>query len=193
MTISDRQLEIIEAAGRIMTDAGVGGLTTKELSNEMSFSEAALYRHFSSKEQIIVTMLEYVAMRMDEEYAASLSVNESAEQKFKIIFQVQFTFFSNNPHFVVAVFSDGLLEASQLINKAILKIMAVKVKHLEPVIAEGQKVGLFKKAVSTEEMMHVVMGSIRHFMYKWRVANFEFDIEREGDEMIDSLLKLIKA
>ncbi|MEZ5059491.1 MAG: TetR/AcrR family transcriptional regulator [Saprospiraceae bacterium] len=193
MLVTDRQLEIIEAAGRIMTEAGVSGLTTKKLSHEMGFSEAALYRHFRSKEEIIVAMLEYVANKMDEQYTISLSRIATPEQKFILIFQDQFTFFGQNPHFVIAVFSDGLLEASQLINQTILKIMAVKVKHLKPIILEGQKKGVFIKLIRTDDLLHIIMGSIRLLMYKWRVANFQFDISRKGDELIYSLLKLIKS
>ncbi|MEZ4888722.1 MAG: TetR/AcrR family transcriptional regulator [Chitinophagales bacterium] len=193
MTNTDRQLEIIEAAGRIMTDEGVSGLTTKKLSKEMGFSEAALYRHFNSKENIIVAMLEYVAKRMDEQYTLALSKNENIEQKFISIFQNQFTFFAQNPHFVIAVFSDGLLEASQLINQAILKILAVKVKHLKPIISEGQKKGVFTNIIEIDDILHIVMGSVRLLMYKWRVANFQFDISQKGDELIKSLLKLIKS
>ena len=44
--ISERQKEIIDAAGRILTESGIGGLTTKKLALEMGFSEAAIYRHF---------------------------------------------------------------------------------------------------------------------------------------------------
>ena len=193
MNITDRQLEIIEAAGKIMTDAGVSGLTTKKLAKEMGFSEAALYRHFSSKEDIIVAMLEYVAKMMDERYTISLSKNKTEEQKFILIFQDQFTFFAQNPHFVTAVFSDGLLESSQKINEIILKIMAVKVKHLKPVISEGQNKDVFTNVISTDDLLHIIMGSIRLLMYKWRVASFQFDISQKGDELINSLLKLIKS
>jgi TetR/AcrR family fatty acid metabolism transcriptional regulator len=56
--ISDRQIEIIEAAGKILTRSGVGGLTIKNLAKEMHFSESAIYRHFTSKEEIIIAMLE---------------------------------------------------------------------------------------------------------------------------------------
>ena len=42
-TISDRQLEIIEAAGKILTASGVSGLTIKNLAREMKFSESAIY------------------------------------------------------------------------------------------------------------------------------------------------------
>ena len=174
-TISDRQLEIIEAAGKILTASGISGLTIKNLAKEMKFSESAIYRHFTSKEEIIIALLEYLAQSMDERYTNAIS------------------FFKKHPHFVVAVFSDGLMEESQRINETILKIMAVKIKHLMPIILEGQQMNVFTNSISADELMHIVMGTFRLQMFKWRVANFQFDINRNGDNMIQALLILIKS
>ena len=107
--ISERQKEIIEAAGKLLSNSGVSGLTTKKLAQEMGFSEAAIYRHFENKEAIIVGLLEFLKADMDQRLAAAIKENNTPESKFKAIFKSQFDFFSENPHFVVAVFSDGLL------------------------------------------------------------------------------------
>ncbi len=191
-TISDRQLEIIEAAGKILTVSGISGLTIKNLAKEMKFSESAIYRHFTSKEEIIIALLEYLAQSMDERYTNAISSEQSPEEKFTTLFQKQFSFFKKHPHFVVAVFSDGLMEESQKINEAISKIMGIKMKHLMPIIAEGQQKNIFTNSITPEELMHIVMGSIRLQMYKWRVANFQFDIIRNGNNLIQSLLTIIK-
>ena len=192
-TLTDRQFEIIEAAGNILTQSGVSGLTIKNLAKEMKFSESAIYRHFSSKEKIIIALLEYLANDMDERFKTALSNNLPIESKFKILFQNQFFFFNDNPHFVVAVFLDLLLEESDNINDCIRKIMAVKMKHLKPIIEEGQKEKIFTNDIPVEDMMHIIMGTFRLQMYKWRVGNFQFDIIKEGDKMINSILKLIKV
>lgn len=192
MEISERQLEIIEAAGKILTASGVSGLTIKNLAKEMNFSESAIYRHFTSKEEIIIAMLQYLAENMDERYSKAISENQSPIEKFTILFQNQFSFFKSNPHFVVAVFSDGLMEESDRINDTILKIMAVKMKHLMPVILEGQQKGVFTNSITSEELIHIVMGTFRLQMFKWRLANFQFDIERNGNNLIQSLLTIIK-
>lgn len=191
-TISDRQLEIIEAAGKILTTSGVSGLTIKNLAKEMKFSESAIYRHFTSKEEIIIALLEYLAESMDERLIIAIASEQTPEEKFTTLFQNQFSFFKKNPHFVVAVFSDGLMEESQRINETILKIMAVKMRHLTPIIAEGQQKGIFTNTITTEELIHIVMGTFRLQMFKWRVAHFQFDIFRKGNTMIKSLLTLIK-
>ena len=190
--ITERQFEIIEAAGKILTSSGVSGLTIKNLAKEMGFSEAAIYRHFGSKEKIVISMLEYLASTMDERDTISMNNDHGPEEQFVKLFQNQFSFFNANPHFVVAVFSDGLMEASERINATILKIMAVKKKHLLPIIVKGQKESLFTDAIAAEALMHIVMGTMRLLMYKWRVANFDFDILKEGDKMIQSLLTVLK-
>jgi AcrR family transcriptional regulator len=190
--ITNRQLEIIEAAGKILTASGVGGLTIKNLAKEMVFSESAIYRHFSSKQDIIIAMLEYLAKNMDERYGVAISQDQSVEEKFINLFTSQFTFFKSNPYFVVAVFSDGLMEESQKVNDAIHKIMTVKMKHLKPIIMQGQKDDIFTNEISVEELLNVVMGSFRLFMFKWRIADFNYDIEEPGHKLIQTLLKLLK-
>ncbi|HEX5169589.1 MAG TPA: TetR/AcrR family transcriptional regulator [Cyclobacteriaceae bacterium] len=187
--ISERQFEIIEAAGSLLTTSGVGGLTIKNLAKEMKFSESAIYRHFTSKEEIIIALLEYLANSMEERFSA-LTATEPAE-RFVQTFQEQFRFFKKHPHFVVAVFSDGMMEESKRINETIAKIMAVKMKHLKPVIMQGQQKGIFTNAVSTDDLMHIVMRTFRLQMFKWRISNFQSDIKRSGDHMIQSILKLI--
>lgn len=190
--VTPRQLEIIEAAGKILTTSGVSGLTIKNIAREMHFSESAIYRHFTSKEEIILAMLSYLADTMDARLARVSAADQPQQDKFKALFEEFFALFSQHPHFVVAVFSDGLMEESQRINQAIFKIMTVKMKYLMPVILQGQQQGVFTQTITTEELMHIVMGAIRLLMFKWRLSNFQFDLMRQGDNLLQALLTLIK-
>lgn len=190
--ISERQKELIDAAGRILTELGIGGLTTKKLALEMGFSEAAIYRHFSSKEAIILAMLEYLRENMSARLF-SLDSNLGLEDRFKTLFSSQFSFFTQHPHFVVAVFSDGLWEESEQINKAILALMQTKTGFLIPLIKEGQAQGVFRSDLSAEQLVHLVLGAFRLQMFKWRVSGFSFDLNSSGMELILSILKVIKT
>jgi AcrR family transcriptional regulator len=192
MEITARQLELIEAASKILTASGINGLTIKNLAKEMNFSESAIYRHFTSKEEIILGMLGFLAESIDERLSA-IPHTTNPEENFRAMFEEQFEFFSNNPHYVVAVFSDGLMDESLRINEAIMKLLAVKMKHLFPLISDGQEKNIFTKAISTEELVSIVMGTFKLQMFKWRLFSFEFDLKESGNKMIDSLLTLIKT
>ncbi len=192
MKIKERQLEIIEAAGEILTESGLAGLTTKNLAAKMGFSESALYRHFKGKEEIILTMLRYLATDMDSRLTNSAKDIESPEEKLKAVFNNQFEFFKKNPHFLVAIFSDGLLEESKAINEAILQIMGTKRKHLLQIIQQGEKQKQFTDALSADELVHIIMGSFRLHMLQWRLSGFTFDLKLKGNKLMTNLLKLIQ-
>lgn len=192
MDITPRQLEIIEAAGKILTSSGVSGLTIKNLAKEMQFSESAIYRHFTSKEEIILAMLEYLAITIDERLQNAIRAADEPEVKFTAMFQSQFAFFESQRHFVVAVFSDGLLKESQSINEAILKLLGIIVKNLFPILLEGRQKGVFSDTVPLEDLMYILMGTFRLQMFRWRLEDFQFDINETGNKMIQSVLTLIK-
>ncbi len=189
--ISKRQLEIIEAAGKILTEKGINGLTTKKLAQEMNFSESALYRHFTSKEEIIVCMLNYLALNMDQ-HSIELE-NKNPIEQLKNFFQNQFRFFESQPYFVIAVFSEGLLEESEKINQAIKNLMIKRMQLLKPIIQIGQEKGAITHDLDSDELIHILMGSVRLFMLKWRMSKFEFVIQTEGNKMLTSILKLIQT
>jgi AcrR family transcriptional regulator len=189
--ITERQFEIIEAAGKILTREGVSGLTTKNLAKEMQFSESAIYRHFAGKEDIIVGLLDFLADNMESRLSEAVLKHNNPLQAFRAVFESQFHYFSENPFFVVAIFSDGLLEESEKINASILKIMQIKMKTLMPIIMQAQAEKIFTQKITAEEMLHIVLGTFRLQMFKWRLADFQFDIKRLGKNMTDTVLTLI--
>ena len=50
------------------------------------FSESAIYRHFTSKEEIIIALLEYLAQSMDERYTNAIKNEQSPEEKFTTLY-----------------------------------------------------------------------------------------------------------
>lgn len=192
MQIKERQIEIIEAAGEILTESGLAGLTTKNLAVKMRFAESALYRHFKSKEEIIVTMLQYLAEDMDNRLITCVAKLDDPVEKLKAVFNNQFDYFGKHPHFLVAVFSEGLLEESKKINAAIMQLMATKRKHLLPIIKQGQLEGIIETSAPAEDILHIIMGSFRLHMLQWRITDFSFDVQQKGNKLMDSILTLIK-
>lgn len=192
LKITHRQLELIQAAGKILSASGVSGLTIKNLAKEIGFAESAIYRHFDSKDAIIVAMLEYLAVNMDERLNKAVSPEKDPQENLEAVFRSHLAFFSKNPHFVVAVFSDGLMEASEKVNATILRIMQVNVKYLLPLIYEGQQLGQFNPNVPAEDLMHIIMGTFRLHMFKWRTAGFGFDISLKGEQLMSNLFKIIQ-
>ena len=191
MDIKPRQLEIIEAAGHLVTEDGFAALTTKRLAERMHFTEAALYRHFKSKEEILVTMLHHLAQNIDERLGRVAAEHPEPLERVRAMFDSQFTYFQKNPQYLMAIFATGMLEASHGIDAGIERIMVVKRRHLLNAIKDGQRSGDFTSDHSAETLSHILMGTFRLHMLQWRMSARSFDVRRKGMALIAATLDLI--
>ena len=189
--ISIRQKEIIEASGKILISKGIKGLTTKNLALEMGFSESAIYRHFANKEDIIVlmfsTMLENFQIRLHE----IVDRNESALSKLQSLFESQFRYFAENPHYTVAVLADEIYFEGDRVKQAFLQILGYKQSIITAIIEQGKLDGEVRLDIDNEQLLHIIVASYRFQMLRWRYENFEFDLEAQGQITLQSIITLI--
>lgn len=189
---SKRQQEIIESAGKLLMEKGIKGLTTKNLAQEMEFSESALYRHFKNKEDIILLLIRFLSENINLRFETILKAENNAEEKFLALFLSQFQFFKKNPHFIVIVLSDGLMDNSEDIKKSIKKLIETNFGAIKQIMIEGQQSKDFNQEMETESLVHFAMGSFRLQMLQWKLSNFSFDIEAQGMKTMTNLLTLLK-
>lgn len=191
MKIKKRQLDIIEAAGELLTNYGINGLTIKKLAAKIGFGESALYRHFESKEKIIITMLQYLSEDMDNRINSCTKNIDDPVVKLKAMFNDHFDFFNEKPYFLVAIFSEGLLEESKTINDSIMKIIDINKKYLLNIVEQAQQQNVFNTFVSAEDLVHIIMGSFRLYLLKWRLSGYSFDVKQKGNMLMSNILALI--
>ena len=191
MNITDRQLEIIQAAGKLLASKGLSGLTVKTLAVEMGFVESALYRHFKSKDDILVLMLEYLYQNIQERFEPILAQEVDAKTKLVQIFDSQFRYFNDNPHFVIVVLSDGLIDESEGMRNQVIKMFLYKIQIINELVSQCITNGNMEPVLPQETLIHFLMGGFRLTMFKWKTLKFSFDLVKEGNQMIDDFFTLV--
>src|ERR1044072_2866331 len=61
MTGEDRRLQILRVAMRLFSQRGFRGTTTKEIAHAAGVSEAMVFRHFATKEELYSAILDHKA------------------------------------------------------------------------------------------------------------------------------------
>jgi AcrR family transcriptional regulator len=59
-----RQEEVLDHALALVQEVGLSGLTVRELARRVGFSEAALYKHYPSKESLLLALMERLRGRL---------------------------------------------------------------------------------------------------------------------------------
>lgn len=189
--ISPRQLEIIVKASELLSKKGAEGLTIKNLAHEMKFSEAALYRHFGSKEKIIVSLIEHVICQLDDLFV-TIDKQMPPDHRFASYFEMLFQYFNENKNLVDVAFSDGLFEKTELTKKALHGVSNIMQKHLIPIVMDGKLSGDFPMEMNADRIIHLLLGAFRYQMQKWSIGDYKFDVQKSGIDIMLGLLSLFK-
>ena len=83
--LSKRQNQIIKESTKIIHTKGIQGLTIKNISAAIEVTEAAIYRHFKSKEEILSTILDDFRLNLNDKVQSILKSDFSALVKLKTI------------------------------------------------------------------------------------------------------------
>jgi len=63
-----RREQIVAAVLRIVTEEGIGSLTTTALAREIGVTSGALFRHFNTRDEILEETVRYVAETIDQTF-----------------------------------------------------------------------------------------------------------------------------
>jgi len=187
---SERQQQIIDEAVNLIDEKGIQGLTIKNLSKKIGISEPALYRHFDSKTDILLSILKDF-----KEMAIILgNVLDKMEgttlEKINLMFSSLLELFSETPSMVSVIFSEEIFKNEKILKDGIIEIMNLHAQTLEKIIESGQADNTIRNDIDKNHLSLMVMGSIRLFVKKWDLNNYSFDLKMEGKKLI-AVLSLI--
>lgn len=188
---TDRQREIIKAAIELIAEKGIQQLTIKNLSKKIGTVEGALYRHFDSKIDILLGILEMFRENKKQTLGEIQSQNLSPSQQLETIFIERFRHFSKNPAIAAVIFSEEIFQNDKRLADEVFHIMQESLKIVETIIVKGQKAGKFRQDVSAEKLTLLIIGALRLIITKWRLSNFSFDLQKEGGELWKSIEKIV--
>ncbi len=188
----ERQQEILLAAGSILTEEGVDQLTIKNLASRVGIVESALYRHFAAKDDILAALLQELFDQLEKMFS-DIKSNHAAPpvENVRQTLTCHLGFLADHPHFLVAIFSEGLQSYSDQIRSRIFKIMDLMRSTLTQFMEQAQQAGQVRTDLSAESAVRAMMGAMRLLFLEWRMDGFSFDIQAKGERQIAELMLLI--
>ncbi|NQU31905.1 MAG: TetR/AcrR family transcriptional regulator [Bacteroidetes bacterium] len=189
--LSDRQQQIIEESIKIIDDKGIQGLTIKNLSKAIGISEPGIYRHFGSKTEILLTILDSI-----KEMAIMLSgimetYEGTAVEKIGFMFSKMLDLFSETPSLVSVIFSEEIFKNEEVLKIRIVEIVNLHAQTIEVIISQGQIEGNVRNDIDKKSLALMAMGTLRLIVKKWDLNNHNFNLKNEGGKMIEVLSKVL--
>jgi len=193
MTFTAKQINIINTSIELIAEKSIQEFTIKNLSASLGVTEGAIYRHFKSKTDILLGILKSFQNESDTILERACSSELPTLEDIENIFLHHFNFFARKPAVAAVIFSESIFQNNNLLSKEVFKLLQTHEDALMCIINRGQLSGEIRNgSVSKNQLVRVIIGSIRYTVTKWRLSNYEFDIKKEGQILLESIKELLK-
>ncbi|MBU2647283.1 TetR/AcrR family transcriptional regulator [bacterium] len=189
--MTDRQAQIVTESINLISEKGIQGLTIKNLAKKIGVSEPAIYRHFPSKMDILLAILN--SFQQDKQLALTkIAVGQSSSlQKLEGIYFHHFEAFTRNPALTAVIFSEEIFKNEERLSAKVLNIMTASQQILLGILDHGQRNLEIRNDIHAEQIALIIMGSLRLLVTQWRLTGFSFSLEEKGTDLWDSIRKMI--
>ncbi len=188
-----RRNEIIDAAIELLAEGGLSNLSLKQIAAKVGFKDAAIYRHFESKEEILKAIID----RLEEGSLGVLSEvnalkNKTELEKIAFFFINRADFFSQHPQIAGIMFSNELFFINELYLARIFSLLKSHEILLVGLINEAQKKGQIRKDIEAEHIFLMIIGSLRLLISRWLSSKKSFELRQAAGRLWQSLEKVIR-
>lgn len=192
-TMNGRQLEILEAALDIMAVHGIQRMTVKNLARSLKVTEPALYRHFKSKHDLLLSMLVHYKSFLSAIIEKKVNSGQAAFDEIGSLYQEMFRNFTERPALSMVIFSEELFRYDKQLSRAVFDIIEMTHDVIEGMLRGGVRRGEIRSDVPSRQISWMVMGTMRLIVTKWRISGYALDLAGEGRKMLSYMRKVLEA
>ncbi len=153
-----RQKQIKEAFLDIIHSDGLKSLSTRNLSKKIGLSEGSIFRHFASKQDIILAIFSDV----DRDFIDSLRIiansSESPEKRLSKLLCRTVTYLVDNKGVTMLLFSEASHNNDTELKTRLLHIFNSQKKLVSKIIHDGIAIGTWDESLHVDNIAMLYMG-----------------------------------
>ncbi len=188
---TERQQEIIDMALELINEKGIQGMTIKNLSKKIGITEPAIYRHYDSKTDILIAIIDSFRENTENILENELNNNSSAIEKIEHLFTRHFAAFSAKPSLISVIFSEEIFRNEAVLVKKIYELNEKNDLMFISIISEGQKNGEIRTDIPAQHLSTIVMGTLRLFVKRASFLEYSESLPQAGKKLIESIQRII--
>ncbi|NIS38099.1 TetR/AcrR family transcriptional regulator [Candidatus Saccharibacteria bacterium] len=189
LNTEERQKQIIDEAIKIIHQQGYTSLAIRELAKHVGISEPAIYRHFESKEEIIAGILQRM-VELGNTVKHQLKDLSDPRKKIEQFILAQLDYLEKHPAMTSVIFSENIFQHNDRLKSKLQKIVNLRSRLISQILSEARQHQQLADA-TMEDLIVIIMGSVRMTVIEWRQANFSYSLRKRGQHLIATIEKLI--
>ncbi len=165
----DRRAQIVGAALHLLAELSLDELTTRRLAAELGLSQPALFRHFVSRDAIVLAVVARVRSDLEQLAADVLARRETVAARLHHLGTALLDHVRTHPGFPRLLFA-AALPGGGPIREAMRHVVSMQSALVAALVREGQAHGEFDRAVPPDDAAALFVGLLQGLVLRWECS-----------------------
>lgn len=194
-TSKERKKDIVKATLNLVGKKGVGSLRTSQIAEQVGFSEAALYKHFDGKKEVIRATIQTAGGELIESLKNAIEKAETDENLLKLrkVLETHLGFIADNPGITRLLFSDEVHFNEEDLQNELFKIVTEYKNIVKNLLEEGIRKEQVREDIDLDAAFTLYFGIIQTQILFWSLSGGKKSIDEQADELWEQYKSLLKA
>lgn len=172
----------------IIDELGIQKLSTREIARRQGVSEATLFRHYRSKNDLLLAVLDYYDQFSLDIFRSTIQKELKPVEKIRYLLNVFAQYFENYPAVTSLLqILDSLRHEADLADKT-KTILENNYKMFYQLIEEAQKAGEISADADCEILSEMIVGFWREMCLNWRFKGYMFSLKERLQASLEMFL-----
>jgi AcrR family transcriptional regulator len=184
-----RREEALSLAMKIIHEEGIHSLTLRRVAEGLGISEAALFRHFKDKEE----MINLLASKVFDHYMVREPYGyEDVEAGLLKLMIDQFSSFQKTPEATSVLFQEEIFREYPAVKARFDKRRHQRADRIAGMVRDAQVKDQVAKAVDPNAFALIYMGAMRTTVLEWRSEGCNSDLVSKADVLHSHLIRILR-
>ncbi|MFC1889024.1 TetR/AcrR family transcriptional regulator [Thermodesulfobacteriota bacterium] len=191
MSVSRKQ-QIARAAMEIISEEGMSKLVMARIAERIGVTDAALYKHFKSKNDMLLYMIEELEQSMIDKFIAHVGQIEDPVERLYNLLRFQFEFIEQNRGIPRIIFSESLQKANQEIRAKIEGLLTNYLETIKAILISARADGRINGETNIDAAAAIFIGMIQSTVIFWTLSDFSYSLKEKQDSLWKEYRKIIR-
>jgi len=192
-TTTIRKQQIIEAARRLITDKGMEAVTIDAIAETVGFSEAAIYRHFSSKQQILHQLISDLEHDLLACVASAQTTEPNALRVLECILEAHLADVEGSRGVSFIVVAGAMSFEGIGLSHRIREMLDRYIESIKEVMRRGVGEGEFHKNLNVDAAAFTFLGMIQSTATIWALNDYSWSLDQWRNQILEIYKKGVTA
>jgi len=188
-----RKQQIIEAARKLIVRRGSEHLAVRGLAQEVGFTEAAIYRHFKSKREILLFLMENVTDGMLLQFDTNSKDGITSLSKLGETLRLHLSEIEQRKGMSFQIIAEILSLGDRDLNRKLFIKLQIYIDHLQQVLSKGVHSGFIRSDIDQEACATMLFGMIQGLVSMWALSSYNFDLAQKYESIWSIYQQAIKV